>query len=158
MKVLKKRAIALLIDGFILGIYYEFLRLLLPENFFNLGVFSYIIIFVPFFFRDCIFKNASIGKKIVGIKVFTIDWTTPSVLLLAKRALFMATIGYVLWWKIKVTDGKMISLFDCEREKIKTTIICTKVYEELKEKAQISEGDFRVNMTNLYNEYLRTYY
>ena len=155
MKILKKRAIALLIDGLILGVYYELLKLILPESFFNFGTVSYIVIFAPFFFRDCAFKNASIGKKIMGIEIFTTTWSKPNILHLAKRSLYITTLGYALWWKLLVSGESMVTLFEWEQKKVKTTIISKKVFKELKEKTQCGDENFQNKLLNSYNEYLQ---
>ena len=112
MKVMKKRLIALLIDGFIFGVLYELCRTFLFDAFFELGVLSYVIMFLPFIFKDCVFKNASIGKKVVGICIFTTKWDQPSIFALAKRTLYMSTIGYALWFKIKCSGESLMLLFD----------------------------------------------
>ena len=158
MKILKKRAIALLIDSFIFGAFYELCRSFLPEGFFKLGTLAYVILFIPFAFKDCVFRNASIGKKIVGICIFTTEWKTPSFLLLAKRTLYMGTWGYSIFLKNKFIDGRIISLFDWEQNVLKTLVIDKKVFNDLKEKVQDLNKNSSDTMLNMYNEYLRTYY
>ena len=158
MKIMKKRLIALLIDGFILGAFYELCRLILLDAFWEFGILCYIIVFSPFIFKDCIFRGSSIGKKIVGLRVFTTKWEQPSIWLLAKRTLYMSTIGYALWWRIKLRGESMMCLFDWEQRVLGTTVIDKNVFRELKEKAQDEDGDFSNNLLNLYNNYLREHY
>ena len=157
MKILKKRAIALIIDSFWFAPYMVLVLELL--KFLNVPLGSWVVLlFLPLFARDIVFRNASIGKKIMGIRIYDNDWKAPGFFVLLKRSFFVITVGYVLLWKAKFVDGEVINFFDFEREKLGTRVVDKKVYANLKEEAEQLEGDFKKNMTELYNAYLRNTY
>ena len=158
MDIMKKRAFALLIDGILLGIYYESIRHILPDWYFKLGAIGYALLLSVFFLKDIVFRNASIGKKIMGIQIFDGCWKNQRFTLLIKRSFMISTAGFALMWKTKFISGEKLTIFDYEREKIGTVVIDNKVYSELKSKAETMRGDYSKNMTNLYNEYLRSKY
>lgn len=159
MKIFEKRILAVLIDGFIFGAIYTFLKdVVIPESFFRLGLPSYLILFLPFFCRDILFRNASLGKKIMGIEVFDSEWKKPKPLLLLKRAFLMLTVGYVTCWKSVFVEKNDMLIFDYERENIGTYVIDKKVLSELSEEAKRKAGSFEMNMNELYQAYLRKYY
>lgn len=158
MDIMKKRAFALLIDGVLLGVYYETIRHVLPGWYFKLGSIGYAILLSVFFLKDIVFKNASIGKKIMGIQIFDERWENPSFFRLIKRSFMISTVGFAKMWKTKFMSGEILTIFDYEREKLGTSVIDNKVYFELKSQAEIMRGDFSKNMTDLYNEYLRSKY
>lgn len=157
MKIFKKRAMAVLIDGFVLGLILVFCQQLLNKYWRYLGNWDLLLIF-PFFLRDFVFRNASLGKKILGLAVYDNNWQPPKLSVLVKRSFLTATIGYALFWKAKFFDGNLISVFDWERERLGTRVIDKKVFRELEGIARNKEGDFSKNMTELYNEYLRGVY
>ena len=157
MKILKKRAFALLIDSFIFGSIIAIIQLVVPDLLKGRGLLL-ILLFIPLFFRDIVFRNASIGKKLLGISIYNDNWEKPDMLHLARRSFFSLTFLYVMTFKCKFTDGEYISIFDLEREKLKTRVIDNNVYNELKAKAEGANGDYAKNMTELYNEYLRGLY
>ena len=157
MKVLKKRVVAVLIDSFILISVLVLLQELLSIYKINIGNWDFLIVFL-FFIRDFVFRNASIGKKILGLRIYYNNWKVPNFRLLLKRSIIVSTVGYVLLWKAKFVDGCVINFFDYERDKLGTRVIDKKIYNELKAEAESKEGDFSKNMTELYNSYLRNTY
>ena len=157
MKILKKRAIACLIDSFLFGIILVLFSELLKSwgvRFNNVEL----ILFIPFFMRDIMFRNASIGKRMLGISVYDTDWKKPKLSHLMKRSFFMMGVGYVIYWKSKLTDGNAIDVVDYERETLNSYVIDNKVYKKLADRAGQMDGDFSTNMSCLYNEYLRNLY
>ena len=157
MKILKKRAIAALIDSFIVGsilVIFDELFDLLNVNIGNWDILIVMLLFA----RDFIFRNASIGKKLLGLIIYDNNWNAPSFLLLFKRSFLISTVGYVLLLKAKFVEGSVINFFHYEREKIGTSVIDKKIYNDLKSQAESKEGDFNKNMTDLYNAYLRSLY
>jgi len=92
--------IAILIDGFVFGAFYTLLKdFIIPDPFFDLGIISYLILFLPLFCKDMLFRNASLGKKIMGISIFDRNWKKPSFPLLFKRAFLTLTVGYMICCK-----------------------------------------------------------
>ena len=152
MKVFRKRAVALLIDSFLLGA-----LLVLTQELLNWGDWD-ILLIILFFFKDCVFKNASIGKKLMGLSIYNSDWKAPSIKVLFKRGALMLTVGYLLTWKALAVGESLISVFDFERERLGTQVIDKRVYSELAQQAKQRDGDFSKNMTELYNSYLRDLY
>jgi hypothetical protein len=156
---LEKRILAILIDGFVFGAIYTLLKdFVIPEPFFKLGLISYLILFIPLFCKDMLFGNASLGKKVMGIKIYTTDWKKPTPLLLFKRALFMMTKGYLIWMKSTFAEKNDIAVFDYEREVLGTYAIEDAVCQKLKKEANAKSGSFESNMSELYTAYLRSLY
>ena len=157
MKILKKRAIAMSIDSFILGMILASLSYVLRDFSFENSL-SFLLVFVSFFCRDFLFRNASLGKKIMRIVIYDNDWKPPIFLLLFVRSFLVWTIGYPLSKKSRIHDNSMIHIFDWERDKLGTRVIDKEVYRRLSEEAKEMKGDFAKNMTELYNAYLREIY
>ena len=157
MKILRKRAIAVLIDSFFVASVLVLLQELL--NYLNVNIGNWdVLIVLLFFIRDFIFRNASIGKKILGLKVYDKNWRAPGFLTLFKRSIVISTVGFVLLWKAKFVDGCVINFFDYEQDKFGTRVVDKKNYNRLKAEAEGKEGDFSKNMTELYNFYLKSEY
>ena len=153
MKIIKKRAFASLIDEFLFATPIALLQLKFPDL---LAVEGWVlgILFIPFLLRDVVFRNASIGKRLFGIAIYTKDWKKPSIKCLMMRSFCTATVSYV-----SLCAGKdMLSVLDWERDTLGAYVIDMKVYKELSEKALEMSGDFSQNMSELYNAYLRDLY
>ena len=159
MKILKKRAIAILIDCFIHGILMvSFLEITSLSKYTVGGSNWELLLFIPLLFKDALFRNASIGKKIVGIEIYDVNWDKPTLKALVKRSVFMYTAGYVLMYKLYFIDGTFIDIFDWERERLHTRVIDKKVYKELSEEAKKEGSNFSKKMSELYDAYLRDLY
>ena len=161
MKIFEKRVIAILIDGFVFGaIYTLFKEMIIPKQFFDLGLILYLILFFPLFCKDFLFKNASLGKKIMGIEIFDCNWKKPKGYILIKRTFLMLTVGYVKCCKSFFIDKDnfRIRIFDYERETLGTYVIDKKLFSKLSAEAKEQSGIFETNMTNLYLAYLRSNY
>ena len=158
MKILTKRAIALFIDGLVFGIYYSLCHNILSNWIEYLGTVVYVILLVPLFFKDIIFRNASIGKKIMGIAIYDVNWEKPKLAILVKRAFLMLTVGYLLFWKSMFVDGEIIALFDWERNSLKTVVIEKKVLKKFQKELQEQNEDDCTKLTDMYNAYLRDLY
>ena len=158
MKILKKRAFACAIDSFILGSIIATIQLVIPNLLIGKSdIFNLLIIF-PFFCRDFTFKGASIGKKMLGIRVYDKNWKSPSFSSLLKRSILTYTIGFLIFCKARFIDGSIIDLIDWERDKIGTRVVDNKVFAKLSEEAKQLDGDYAENMSKLYDEYVRTLY
>lgn len=157
MKILKKRAFALIIDSFIIALVFGVIDFILLLDGVAFRIF-YLVYEVSFLFRDMFFGNASLGKRIMGIEIYDLDWQKPTPKQLVIRSFFTNTIGMVYVWKAKFIDGNMISVIDFEREKCKTRVIDKKVLKKLEAEAKMLEGDFNKNLSQLYDEYLRICY
>ena len=69
MKIITKRKFALFIDSFIFGSIIAVFQLFIPDLLLNKGIMVGFIL-IPFFVKDIVFKNASIGKKFLGICIY----------------------------------------------------------------------------------------
>lgn len=158
MKIFKKRVLALAIDTILLSLFVVGMQqLLLNLSLARSG--SVILLLIPFIFRDLVFRNASIGKKILGLAVYDKNWRKPKCGVLILRSFSSMTIEYgILMYKSKPFKRGIISIFDWEREKLGTRVIDKKIFKELESKAKNQSGYFEDNMTELYNEYLRSLY
>ncbi|MBE6644526.1 MAG: hypothetical protein E7612_03995 [Ruminococcaceae bacterium] len=155
MKIFKKRCLAYIIDAFI----YSFLLVFFHEFVYTpTQPLVNLILFCPFFLKDCLFGNASIGKKIVGIVVYDNCWNKPTLMLSIKRTVMTSIFGYILIWKSVFIGGSKMVLFEWEKNVIKTFVIDKKVYKNLKADAEKMDGEFSKNMTELYMMYLRDFY
>ena len=155
MKIFKKRCFAYLIDAFI----YVFLLALFHEFIYTPKYeLTHLIFFCPFFLKDCIFKNGSIGKKLMGISVYDSAWNKPSFMLSLKRTVMSSGFGLALVWKSVFVGGSKMILFEWEKNVVKTFVIDKKVYKSLCADAKKMDGDFSENMTELYMTYLRDFY
>lgn len=156
MRILKKRGLACLFDSFVLCIAIVSLQLLL-KNALNSKILM-ILMFIPFFNRDILFKNASLGKFLFGIAIYDKSWKQPSFRLLFIRSVVVNTVGYFLLWKAIFIDGDFISIIDFERDKFGTRVVDRKVLKRLKEEAKHGECSYSENLTKLYDEYIRNLY
>lgn len=155
MKIFKKRCIAFFIDAFI----YCFLLVLFHEFIYTPKYeLTHLIFFCPSFLKDCLFKNGSIGKKLMGIAVYDSDWSKPSFILSLKRTVMSSVVGLALVWKSVFIGGSKMILFEWEKNVVKTFVIDKKVYKALCADAEKMEGDFTKNMTELYMTYLKDFY
>ena len=157
MKVLKKRIIAYAIDVSIIASIITPLHLFLTK-FFEGRILIQIPLILLFFLRDPIFGNASIGQRLMGLRIYNSNWEKPGFFLLVKRSFSTMIFGGIIYDKAKRYDGNVLALFDYEREAFGTAVIETHIYKELKPLAEKMKGDFAENMTKLYNERLRNHY
>ena len=158
MKVLKKRFFAMLIDSLIMAV---ILLVLSKFGFIKEDArrIDYLWLLIVFPSRDIIFRNASIGKKLLGLRVYDTNWLAPNLIVLYKRSIATMTLSSGVAHKSKlIGDGNLISVFDFERDKLGTFVIDKNVYAKLKAEAETMNGDFCKNMTDLYNTYLRSIY
>lgn len=161
MDILRKRAIAAAIDSLMYGSVVATLSILFSDIWMFLLDTSSLIValfFLPLFMRDMLFGNASMGKKIMGIEIYDLDWQKPALKKLVVRSFFTNTIGISYFWKAKFNDGNMLSVIDFEREKCQTRVVDKKVLKKLQEEAKSLKGDFNKNLSQLYDEYLRNCY
>ena len=155
MKILRKRSIAYLIDVIIFAVIYHFTLYRIIDK---IPEFLIFLVICPLFFRDIVFRNASIGKMMMGISIYDKNWKKPSIWKLIKRSCLVITIGFIKHNIEMSTYGNKLAIIDWERDRIGTYVIDNSVYFEIKEKAEAMTGDFATNMSDLYNKYLREQY
>ena len=157
MKIFKKRVIALLIDSFVIGLFIVPLLGAFPFMY-DYDIVLVAIILVPLSLRDLVFRNASIGKKLLRISIYDMNWKKPNFITLIKRSLLSPTVGYLSLFKFWAVDNDVYLIFSWERNVLKTQVIDDKVYKELAEQAKNMQGDFIPNMNELYDMYLKDFY
>ena len=108
--------------------------------------------------RDLLFRNASLGKKILGIVILNDDWQPPQGLALIKRSFLTITMGYVLVWRAKFVDGNFMNVFDWEREILHTRVIEKDVFENILREIRSQGTITPQKLTDRYNQYLRNIY
>ena len=108
-------------------------------------------IFAIVFFGDLVFRNASIGKKLMGFIVVDDKWKKPSVGKLFKRKLLMYSIGWLVFIKLGF-NVKKLAIW--EYDHVHTRVVEKKGYMELKKIAEQKDGAFDVNMEMLYRKKL----
>ena len=155
MNIITKRSIALFIDGFIYAAIYHFTLFKIIDRIPDILLY---LAFAPILFRDIVFRNASIGKMMMGISIYDKNWKKPSIWKLIKRSCLVITIGFIKHNIEMSTYGNKLAIIDWERDGIGTYVIDNSVYFEIKEKAEAMTGDFATNMSDLYNKYLREQY
>ena len=124
--------------------------------------------FEPFFvalfvFKDCIFINGSLGKKIMGLVVYNANWQRPRFVHSLKRTVctnfiapFMLTKAFIFLSGPDHVDK--LRFFSWEKNVLNSFVIDKKVYKKLKAEAEIMDGNYADNMTELYMMYLRDIY
>ena len=160
LKIITKRVYAALIDAFLFGTCWTLFSNIIFENMDPPAKSFNIVLFIAYFFKDCIFKNASIGKKILGLRIYGLNWKPIGVFEMVKRTVFMLSAGYLMFLKIKFLGSKsdMMEFFDWERDQLKTVVIDEKIFKQFSEEANLLPGNYADNMTNLYHAYLRRIY
>ena len=156
MKILKKRFFASLLDAHIYAVIVVAIQFFLPEWVTEYNLVG--LLLIPFFFKDLLFKNASLGKIIFGLRIYDKKWEKPKIKVLVLRAIFTSTVGAIKAQRLAILGESYIEIFDWEREKFGTCVIDKKVYRKLELIAKEQGGDFAHNMTELYNAYLRDLY
>ncbi len=142
-KILSKRKIAAFIDYFFLGtvlalisywgrlshmpgwlLVFEFEIGSVPVSLPSFGFFILLFIIAA---KDSLFRNASLGKKIMGLRIVMEDGTLPPLKTIWKRGLVMQTLGYTTYIKYRFAGGDII---DWERQHLKTKVINQKAVEQ----------------------------
>ena len=162
MKVLKKRAVAIVIDSFVIGFLLagamELFKSWSPstDNFFTTIIALSLMLLQ--LLRDLLFRNASLGKMIMGLRIYDDNWEKPSVFAIIKRSAITSFAGLAIMYKAIFMTGNYLTLFDCEANYAHTRVIDKKVFKKLKKEIADIPGDFAKKMTEAYNSYLRDCY
>ena len=87
-----RRGVAYAVDMLLIGLLFGFLIYIIPLKY--LGIIVFLLLVPPFLlFRDCIFKNASPGKFLLGLRVVDIEGKAPNWRILVRRNLLMLKTG-----------------------------------------------------------------
>ena len=156
MNILVKRLFAFIIDLLILGCLIFILKQFVTIRANSL---EYAALFLPLFFRDFTFKGASIGKKIIGIRVYNKDWETPKFSLLLKRTFILMFLNFdAIFLKGDVVGDGVIDTVNTEYKKLGTRVVETKVFDRFSAEAKSLDGNFAENMNKLYDDYMKSIY
>ena len=156
-RILRKRFFSTLIDAFVFAFAFEFCRFFIPPFawLFKQGIWMYMIVMIPYLYKDALFRNASLGKKIMGLAIYCSDWSYPSVTVLIKRLLWFCMRGNWIVSKAQVLDkNHYAQLFIEEKERLGTRVVETKALNRFKNEAMTETGvDFK-KLSVLYDEFL----
>lgn len=158
MKIIKKRAFAYVIDCLLIGI------ILVASNkiFISFGVdiskFNIVIVIFLSSFKDCVFINASVGKKLLGVAVYNKKWNKPTLLHSLKRTLSTFIVAPISLCRISAFHMDKMIFLNWEKNVLQSFVIDKNVYKKLTVDAQGVDGNFSDNMTELYMMYLRDIY
>ena len=158
MKIIKKRAFAYVIDCLLICI------ILVASNkiFISFGVdiskFNIVILIFLSSFKDCVFINASIGKKLLGVVVCNKKWNKPTLLHSLKRTLSTFIVAPISLCRMSAFHMDKMTFLNWEKNVLQSFVIDKKVYKKLKANAEQMDGIFSDNMTELYMMYLRDIY
>lgn len=143
MKTLKKRISALYIDSFIIGSVFVllfganvppwFVIITLEIGIFKFGLPSIgmLCIILALMFKDFVFKNASIGKKMMGLIILDKAFDVPSAKTMIKRGALMYTWGFVMFAYCKVVSDMRFE--DWELDFFGTRVVDKKRFENDRE-------------------------
>lgn len=147
-RTLFKRACALFIDLFCIGVFFELCkRFPLFRSINKTTMFFILVFFLPYSCKDVVFKNASIGKFLMGLVVVDEKWEAPSFVHSVKRTLLSYIVGYFTLCKAFFINKDYYRYFDNEPTLLKARVIERKKLKEFKEKAKTETG-FDIKMMN----------
>ena len=108
-------------------------------------------------FKDFVFKNASLGKKIMGLIILDGNWNVPDRKLMRKRGYRMMVEGFSKYavyhvFRLDMLDADL-GFEKWEFEKCGTRVVDKKVFAKLKSDCEKMSGDFKRNMDDMYHNY-----
>jgi len=89
----------------------------LSVSFPSVGV---VLVLVPIFSKDLLFRNASLGKKLMGLVVLDQSGDIPTVRIVLKRGCIMQTLGYVTFVRYCFAKGDIVAW---ELQKLGTKVV-----------------------------------
>lgn len=158
-RLFHKRIIAYFLDIWIFFVFFELIRNYIEVFITITDSWGYfIVVAVPLCIRDLVFRNSSIGKKIMGLIVVNANWTTPDVLTVIKRTTVTASLGYMLLFRLRALnedwETALFAELEWEYTRLKTRVVEKEVYKKLQEEASINKKIDVDAMNRLYDQYL----
>ena len=158
MRIYRKAGIADVIDDLLCALLIGILIYFVPFFKGNDPIFYLLLIYLCNF-RDVIFKGASIGKKLIGIRVYDKYWKIPRCSVLFRRSCYVSSMRFLRWkysmhTNMKYSDMSILDIIDLEREKFGTRIVDKKVFKRFSKEAKLREGCWEDNMSRIYDEYI----
>lgn len=143
MKKIHKRKLAVLIDYFLIGFILVACGLShlpkwvwsftfsigggIPVSLPSFGIF---ILLVPIAFKDFLFRNASLGKRIMGLCIVDDKGNVPTYQTMLKRGCVMPIWGYTTFMRSKFSD---VDFEDWELKRLKTRVVDKKDFQKMNE-------------------------
>lgn len=149
-----KRGTAFFIDILSIGVFYVVCCVCMAEIFMEVNVGEFLFIISPIFFRDIFFKNASIGKKIMGLVVVDDKWKAPKFWHGVKRSTVTYFAADIKMHIIRNYSGNYLDFWDWERDKLKAFVVEKCVLDRLKNDPATQNGLNCEKMTSMYREHL----
>lgn len=156
MNILVKRLFAFIIDLLILGCF-----ILILKQFTTIEKLSlkYASLFLLLLFRDFTFKGASIGKKIMRIRIYDSQWNKPSFFLVLKRTCVLIYVNFdTVFQRGDIVGEGVIDAIAREYKATGTRVVENNIFEKISAEAKKLDGNWSDNMSKLYNEYIRNFY
>ena len=164
MKTYKKEGIADAIDNLTYALIVCSLIYFIPFLQGRDLLFYFLLITQPIEMKDFIFKGASIGKKIMGIRIYNENWKSPSYSILYRRSCYIGGLRFVKnrpqgrrWYGL-ADDVTILDIINIEREKFGTRLVDNKVFKRISAEAKLKEGRWEDNMSKMYDEYIMCVY
>ncbi len=147
------RFIAFSIDSFLLAIIAAGVNHLLKPFFvLNNAPLGIAIIIILYSCKDLAFRNASIGKMLMGLEIYDDKWCRPSPIILIKRFFWLNFEGTILAWKAVYVDGDYGRIFNAEYRRLKTRVVSKNTVAKLRSLATTENGLDVEKMSRLYDE------
>ena len=160
MKISSRRILASLIDYLIIGAFISIFSIVGLPNWFwsvsfqigfipaslpSLGV---VVILLVLVLKDLLFKNASFGKRMMGLMIVDDEWRIPNLKAMLKRGFLMPVWGYIVFIIAVIRDNDFESW---ELKRLKTRVVEVKIYHELKHQCDLTTGEYKRHMDRLYD-------
>lgn len=157
-RLFTKRLFALLMDVFAFAYFYETFRIYIATFISFTNSWGYFIVILPLIMRDLFFRNASLGKKLMGLVIVDEKWSNPSVFTVIKRTTVITSFGHLLLYRLRTLHTNMETTLIAEQkwelEHLKARVVEKKICLAIKEKATVNGyADIGV-MHQLYEQYL----
>lgn len=121
-----------------------FLSLTLPSI-------GFLLLCFCIFFKDLLFGNASLGKRIMGIIILDDKWQVPTKVKILKRGTMKTFMSLFVYSKMSVSGGNFEGW---ELSRMGMRVVLKSTFEELKQEALDMNGSFEDNMDILYYKLL----
>lgn len=166
IKIIVKRFIAFVLDCSVYGLIVGLIFLCCPFFEVVLGpkpdpLFILLVLY-PINMRDFLFKGASIGKALVGIRIYDKNWKKPRYSLLFRRSVFITNLFFQKYTIFTSEDYEnrptFYEIINKERNKFYTRVLERKTFKKLKKVANALPGRWEDNMNDLYDGYIQSSY
>ncbi len=111
-----------------------------------------VLVLLCFACKDLLFRNASIGKKMMGLVILDSTWSVPRVTQIMKRGLLVPSWGYISLMKNVLFGGETVADWEknWEMAHLKTRVIEKKHFAELQRKCSRDDKEYSRQMERLF--------